>query len=170
MNIYMFQIIGYIFTILLGTLLHFTYKLSNENKIVAIFSAVNESIFEHLKLTFFPILLFSIYEYFIYGKNIQNFIPVKTLSIIISIILILTLFYTYTGIIGQSYFFIDILIFIISVSAAYTFSYYFLNTSIFNNKIYTLISLLILVIMLLCFILFTFYPPKIALFKDYQKN
>ncbi len=38
-----FQIFSTIFTWILGTLLHFTYELSNENSIVAVFSAVNES-------------------------------------------------------------------------------------------------------------------------------
>ena len=48
-----YQIFSVIFVFILGTLLHFTYKLSGENGVVAIFSTVNESTWEHLKLLYF---------------------------------------------------------------------------------------------------------------------
>ena len=43
----------YIFAMILGSLLHFTYEWSNENSFVGSFSAINESTWEHLKLLFF---------------------------------------------------------------------------------------------------------------------
>ena len=58
------QIFSIIFTFILGTLLHFTYKLSGNNQLVGVFSAVNESTWEHLKLVFFPMLLTIIIGYF----------------------------------------------------------------------------------------------------------
>ena len=59
-----FQIFSLFFTYVLGTILHFTYEWSNENSIVALFSAVNESTWEHLKLLFFPMLITIIIGYF----------------------------------------------------------------------------------------------------------
>lgn len=59
-----FQIFSLLFTYVLGTILHFTYEWSNENSIVALFSAVNESTWEHLKLLFFPMLITTIIGYF----------------------------------------------------------------------------------------------------------
>ena len=53
-TLFIFQLITIIFAIILGTLLHFTYKWSNKNMLVGAFSAVNESTWEHLKLLFFP--------------------------------------------------------------------------------------------------------------------
>lgn len=50
-----YQIISSIFVCILGTLLHFTYKVFGENSFVASFSAVNESVWEHLKLLYFSI-------------------------------------------------------------------------------------------------------------------
>ena len=38
---------------LLGTLLHFTYRWSGRNPLIA---PVNESVWEHMKLLFFPML------------------------------------------------------------------------------------------------------------------
>lgn len=52
-----YQIFSILFVFLLGTLLHFTYELSGNNLFIATFSAVNESVWEHLKLIFFPSLL-----------------------------------------------------------------------------------------------------------------
>ena len=48
-----FQIISTIFIFIFGTILHFTYEWSGENTIVGLFSATNESTWEHLKLLFF---------------------------------------------------------------------------------------------------------------------
>ncbi|MCI8518676.1 MAG: hypothetical protein HFJ51_00655, partial [Clostridia bacterium] len=63
-----YQIFSVLFAFILGTLLHFTYKLSNNNMLVAAFSAINESVWEHLKLLFFPMLLTTIIGYFYIGK------------------------------------------------------------------------------------------------------
>ena len=46
----------FIFISVLGVLLHFTYEWSGNNPIVGLFSATNESTWEHLKLLFFPML------------------------------------------------------------------------------------------------------------------
>lgn len=52
----------FIFISVLGVLLHFTYEWSGDNAVVGLFSAVNESTWEHLKLLFFPFLLLTILE------------------------------------------------------------------------------------------------------------
>ena len=46
------------FVLVLGTFSHFFFDWSGENRLVGIFAAVNESTWEHLKLLFFPALLF----------------------------------------------------------------------------------------------------------------
>lgn len=47
-----YQIFSVIFTFIFGTLLHFTYEWSNQNLVVSLFSAINESTWEHLKLLY----------------------------------------------------------------------------------------------------------------------
>ena len=65
------QIIAIVVSIILGTILHFLYKWTGANPIIASFSAVNESVWEHLKLVFFPMTLVGIIEYlFIKEKRI----------------------------------------------------------------------------------------------------
>ena len=51
------QMTGFIFTGVVGTLLHFFFDWTGKNVIVALFSAVNESIWEHLKLLFYPTVI-----------------------------------------------------------------------------------------------------------------
>ena len=46
------QIGGFVFEGALGTLLHFVFDWSGGNVAAALFSAVNESIWEHMKLLF----------------------------------------------------------------------------------------------------------------------
>ena len=87
-----FQIFSVFFTFIIGTLLHFTYKLSGDNQFVAIFSAINESVWEHLKLVFFPVLLTTIIGYFYLGKKIPNFLCSKVIGIIVSMLFIVVFF------------------------------------------------------------------------------
>ena len=60
MNLKKWQIIVTIICLILGTILHFTYEMSNYNPIVGLFSAVNESVWEHLKLLAFPMMLMAL--------------------------------------------------------------------------------------------------------------
>ncbi len=109
-----YQIFSIVFTFILGAFLHFTYKLSGENKIVAIFSSVNESTWEHLKLLYFPMLLTLIIGCFYFGKKVSNFICSKTIGILVSIAFTVIFFYTYAGVLGKNIAFIDISSFFIA--------------------------------------------------------
>jgi len=50
--ILIFELLGIVFIVLVGSALHFTFELSGDNPLVGVFSAVNESVWEHLKLGF----------------------------------------------------------------------------------------------------------------------
>ena len=47
-----YELIGMVFIFFLGSALNFTFALSGNQPIVGAFSAVNESVWEHLKLAF----------------------------------------------------------------------------------------------------------------------
>ena len=104
-----------IICIILGTILHFTFAWSNENLFVASFSAVNESVWEHLKLAFIPMFLAAIVQYFFVKNDVNNYIEAKTIGIFASISFITVFFFTYTGILGTSFILVDILTFIASI-------------------------------------------------------
>ncbi len=158
---------GAAFGLLAGTLLHFVYEWFG-GSFWAVVGAVNESTWEHLKLLFFPILLFGILEYLSYGKDTPGFLPIKTASILLGMGLIVVLFYTYTGILGFNWAPIDISLFIIGILAAYWFSAKQLEqpSSWALSSATTAVSAGILLLLLLFFIVFTFSPPEIGLFLD----
>lgn len=112
MDIKNWRIIAILFSVVVGSLLHFVYGWSGENRIVGAFSAVNESTWEHLKLAFFPMFIIAV----IIGENIAYKIMLSD---------------------GTS-----------------------------NEKMY----LGIIGILFTCFIIFTYFPPQIAYFKDPVTN
>ena len=158
-----YEIFSILFGILAGTLLHFTYELSNQNIIVGTFSAVNESVWEHLKLTFFPTLVTTLLS-FCFLDNPKDFVVYRLKGVIISLSFIVVFFYTYSGILGKSILIIDILSFIASIILCeYITLKQFLKFKE-TSKIKFIYSIIIWIIILTAFIFFTFYPPNIGLF------
>lgn len=158
-----FIIFSGIFVMILGTLLHFTYEWSGNNTFVAAFSAVNESTWEHLKLLFYPMFLTTIIGYFYLGKTSPNFLCARLLGILTAILFTIVFFYTYTGVIGTNFAFIDISIFFVAVILGELVSYKILASNFTCNVGITFCCILIL---LACFIIFTYFTPTIGLFKD----
>jgi len=161
--IFKFQIVNAFFTIILGTLLHFTYQWSNENLFIAAFSAVNESTWEHLKLLFFPMLITTIAGHFFVGKNTPNFICAKTIGIIVAISFTIVFFYTYTGMLGTNFAILNILTFIVAVLLGEFVAYKIIVSNFSCNKN---IAIILLVILFFSFVIFTYFPPQIGLFRD----
>ena len=160
------QVIIIVISIILGTILHFTYNLSGENNFIGTFSAVNESVWEHLKLAFFPMLILGIIEYF-FVKNISNnYIEAKTIGIFLAISFIVIAFFTYTGILGVDILILDILIFITSIILGETISYKLMKRENESNNKTKVLAGIILIFLLFSFIICTFNPPKVNLFRD----
>ena len=162
-----YQIFSIIFACIFGTLLHFTYHLSGENGLVAVFSAVNESVWEHLKLAYFPMLITAIIGYFYIGNNIPNYLCSKALGILAAISFIIVFFYTYTGIIGNSIIFIDIASFFVAVILGEYLAY---RLIIYNFNCNNILGIIIMIALLVCFIGFTYFAPHVEIFKDPVTN
>ena len=110
-SIPLWQMVGFIFTGVLGTALHFLFDWTGGSWAAALFSAVNESIWEHKKLLFYPLVLFAAIEYEVWGKERSDFWCVKLLGILLGLVLIPMVYYTYTGILGKSFDWLNITIF-----------------------------------------------------------
>ena len=160
------QLVVTLFSLILGTLLHFTYEWSGGNLFVGSFSAVNESVWEHLKLVFYPMLIATIVEYFFVKNVVNNYIEAKTIGIFTAIAFVVVAFFTYSGIIGTSIIVIDILIFIISIILGEYVSYKLMKRSDESTVNTEVLSIVILVFLFICFVLFTYLPPEVNLFRD----
>lgn len=111
---------------ILGTLAHFLYEISGHNKFIALFAAVNESTWEHIKIALTPSLLWGLYDGFVYGTN-PNYFPAKTLSLLTLIIVIPTVFYTFKTIFKKSVLVFDILLFYAAIICSQFVFRYFIN-------------------------------------------
>lgn len=159
------QAAGFLFTSILGTFLHFLFDLSGQSIVAALFSAVNESIWEHMKLIYYPLFLFALVEYRFWGKGHKRFWCVKLVGILTGLILIPTVYYTYTGAFGFSAGWLNITIFFVSAGAAF-----WLESKLFQQGHACCLNagtafFLICTVSIL-FTVFTFSPPEIPFFKD----
>jgi hypothetical protein len=162
------EIIGAVFGIIFGTLLHFIYQWFGENAIVGIFSAISESVWEHTKLIFFPILFFTIIEWR-FVPDRKRLVMAKALESLVGIIFIIALFYTYTSAFGvSSYLPVDILSFMVAVLFGKYLSYRIItHRFIAGRSLPLVLSVAIVILILVCFISFTFNPPAIPLFEEH---
>ncbi|HJD34454.1 MAG TPA: hypothetical protein H9911_07955 [Candidatus Mediterraneibacter tabaqchaliae] len=155
---------GLVFSAVLGTLSHFFYEWSGQNPVVALVSPVNESTWEHMKLVFFPILVWSL----LLPAGIRKDFPAMRCALLagglLGTWLVPVLFYTYSGILGRNLALIDIGIFYTAVLAAF-WTARKLRDSERVEKACPFI-LFISAVMLLAFFLFTFVPPDIGLFAE----
>lgn len=160
------QIIEFIFIGALGSLLHFTYELTDKNYYVGLFSAINESTWEHLKLLFFPCLIFNIF-YLFKAERKSAFISSKTLGTLCGMLFITSFFFTYTGILGYNIMFLDLSSFFIGALITVYVGNKLYNKNIISSNIYAIFFTIINVYFIISFIIYTYAPPKIGIFLDY---
>lgn len=155
---------GFALTSLLGTILHYLYAFLGEAVWIAPFSGVNESTWEHMKLLFWPMLLFALVESFFF-RDREDFFCVKLRGILIGLSLIPLIFYTYNGVIGKSPAWINIAIFFVAAFFAYLYETRKLTAGDIKCR-RPLIPIIILVLIAIMFIVFTFLTPHINIFLD----
>ena len=163
-SITFWQMIGFVCTGVGGTLLHFLYDWTGQNPVVGAFSAVNESIWEHMKLLFFPMLIFSFIEFFVIGKEYSNFWCVKLLGAVLGILTIPTLYYTYTGALGVQADWFNIAIFYITAGLVYWLETRWLQRGK-PDCTKPKAAMWVLLLWGGIFIMLTFYPPSLPLFQ-----
>lgn len=163
-NLSLWQFAGFALTTLGGSLLHFLYDWTNESVLIAPFSAINESTWEHMKLLFFPMLVFALIQSRFF-KEYENFWCVKLAGIVTGLVLIPILFYTYNGVFGKSPDWVNIAIFFVSVALSFLLEMYmFKNGSLRCKRPWLSFSVICLIGIL--FVVFTFATPKIPIFQD----
>jgi len=156
-----FCIIGAIFTVILGTISHFVYDWTGGNFLAGLFFPVNESTWEHMKLLFFPMFIYTL----IAGKWMEEEYPciynAMFTGILVGLVLIPTIFYTYTGVLGFNVDWLNIALYVVSVLAAYYVVYRVAqkctgkDSKVLRYVMYALV---------LAFMIFSVYPPSLGLF------
>jgi hypothetical protein len=155
---------GILFIIMLGSAFHFVFELSGGIKAVALIGAVNESVWEHLKIGFWPAFIWAVVEFFVFGKKAVNFILAKGVSFTLLGILITGIYYASEAI-GIEGFIIHAVNFTVSIAIAQIVSCRIILIQKFSRAL-NIIGSLLVVINILAFSLLTYFPLRMPLFKD----
>ena len=159
------QMAGFIAVSLLGTFLHFLFDLTGGSFPAALVSAVNESIWEHMKLLFYPMMLVALVENRAWGKTLPSFWCIKLAGTLLGLALIPVLYYTYTGILGTSADWFNIAIFFLAAGAAFRW-----ETTRFSSgrtcRIQPGAAKAALWLLAAAFTAATFFPPHLPFFAD----
>ena len=158
------QAAGFALTTLGGTILHFLYHWTGGNILVAPFSGVNESTWEHMKLLFWPLLFFALIQW-LFFKDQKNYWCVKLAEILLGLALIPVLFYTYNGAIGRSSDWVNIAIFYISALLVFLFEWWAFKNDWLQCK-YPQLAFCAICLIGVLFAVFTFAPPQLSLFRE----
>ena len=160
----LWQAAGFALVTFGGTILHFLYDWTGGNILVSTVSAVNESTWEHMKLLFWPLLLFALVQR-LFFKDQKNYWCVKLAEILLGLVLIPALFYTYNGAFGKSPDWINVAIFYITAALVFLFEWWAFKKDLLQCK-YPQLAFAAICLVGALFVVFTFVPPQIPLFRD----
>ena len=160
----LWQLMGFSVTSLGGTILHFLYDWLGGALWVAPFSGVNESTWEHMKLLFWPMLAFAVVQS-LFFRDRGDFWCVKLRGILLGMVLIPVIFYTYNGAVGKSPDWLNIAIFFVVAATVYLY-----EARLFEDDRVKCGSpkwaVAVLGTLAVLFVVFTFITPEIGIFRD----
>lgn len=155
------KIIGFFVVGILGTLFHFAYDFFNRPLFLSFMLPIDESIFEHLKLIFFPTIIYMLIDLKINKENRREYFISYIYNIFIANIITIVFFYTYYGMLGKNIDFVNIAIYFIAILSI------FINLSEITNISKTK-AIILGIIMLGSLIIFTYYKPNIPFFTEFN--
>jgi hypothetical protein len=164
-KIFTWEVVGAVLISFAGSLLHFVFELFNGWPPLALIAAVNESTWEHLKLAFWPALVYALIEWRFFGRRVKNFWPAKAVGILAMPLIIVAVFYGYTVLAGHNVFWADISLFVLAVFAGQMLSYRILCRRPLPSGA-NVAALVVLALLVAAFLLLTFFPPRCPLFCD----
>lgn len=161
------MVLGIPILFIVGAIMHFLYNILWENPVVGVIAPINESIWEHSKMVVWPIILWWTIYYRFQGKrhkiNADKWFASALVALVTSLVAMPMLYYFYTGAFGVELLWVDILILLLAISFGQMLG---LHTYQHGKGIPAKWSLIIFGVIVLLFLLFTFFPPHIPLFQD----
>lgn len=160
------SVIDIILICIIGTIFHFAYEFSGRNILVALFSAVNESIWEHIKIACMSIYIVSFIKMAIKEKRDKNLWISLFFKIISIIIIIPIFFYSYRSILGIEVLYLDLIILYISIIISEIVENYVKRCLVISSKVEDIYKY-VNIIVILIFVIFTFWTPNLGIFRDF---
>lgn len=159
------EITGIPVIFLLATLLHFVYDFTDGSTLSILFGAVNESVWEHVKIFAVGYVFWSLVELLWVKPPFKKFVTAKTIALYFLSLAIIVFFYTYNLFSKEPILWLDISSSFVFVVLSQYISYR-LITNENEIKDYFTVALMMLMLFFLMFFSFTAFPPKIDLFRD----
>lgn len=161
-----YVLIETLFVLVTGTLSHFLYGWTGKNPVVGLFTPVNESVWEHMKLLFFPMLLSFPLLLYRFGEDRSCLVSAFCCGILAGTFLIPLCYYAYTFLLGRNFFLLDVGIFVVSTLAAFWLFYRLAQSC--RLKSHSRLLAFLVCVLFVCFLVFTFRPPALKIFEDPQ--
>ena len=159
------EITGTIFIIVVGSALHFVFGWTGGWRPVALIAAVNESIWEHLKLAFWPGLFWALAPRKGLELPLLERLAAKGFTLFLTAVLIVVIFTSYTSILGHNLLLLDIATFVLAVVIGQSVSAALGIYGIPGSAIF-LVGLSLFIAQLTAYTFLTYYPPDLWLFVD----
>lgn len=159
------EIVGIGVIYLIATILHFVYDWTNGSVLSILFGAVNESVWEHVKIFIAGYVVWAMVELLWVKPPFKRFIVAKVTSLCFLSAGIIIFFYAYTYFTGEAILFVDLASSVAFVALSQYLSYR-LTTGSSDIESYFPISIMMLMLFFVMFFSFTIFPPKLGLFRD----
>lgn len=161
----LYFLLGWICVGFMGALLHFFYDFTHHCRCLGWFGAVNESVWEHLKIATVPTFIWGIIGLLFTDYN-NIFFGILVCCITIYVIILLV-FYIYTLITKRAILFIDILTFFFAIGIGCIVSYFIFTAEEFSFA-FKMIGIIGDLFLAWVFVVFTYLPPHFEIFRDPQ--
>lgn len=164
MNIYLVLLISFFLLSVIGSLTHFTHGWFKKGILLHMFSALNESTWEHMKMLVAPTILVGILQYIFLRDRYINIFNSILILMSVELITMPLLYETLKRLVKKVPFPITILIFFLSIIFGLLAEYLILSNGIVILT--EIVSFILVVVIVGIFGIFSYYPPKISLLKD----
>ncbi len=151
---------------ILGVLLHMAGPIWSRYPLLRVIAPINESVWEHLKLLFYPALLVAIVRRLLLGRLQHGILQTFLEGTLLAMSLMLIGFYTYSGILGTQHHQANITLFFLC-DLVLT-----LHVRLYaeRQKKSSLPALFVWLLLAGCFVWFSFHPPGIGIFQDLSQS
>lgn len=160
---------GAVVITLLGFVWHYLYGWSGQNRVLGAIVPVNESVWEHLKLGYWGLALFSAVEYFFIRRRVHHYFLAKLTGLLVLEDCILLVHYTYLAISGHLSVGIDIASFLLGVMLC-QYAAWKIYPLPPGNRSRERIAAAACAALGLLLVITTYYPPRYEIFRDRNTN
>lgn len=160
-------LISFIIFSIIGTAMHFVYDIIGSNIILNGIVPINESVWEHLKLIFYPSLIFFVCNYDYKAKNNKatytaSFVTASTISMLFCIMSYYSILYFFKFVPGV----INIVIYYLSMFILFVLMYImnYITEELHDN--FNFFCEITILIYIFIFYIYTYFPPNLIIFKS----